>query len=1060
MAEEDGRSAERPDHTAAGPRETTGPTGNESHMAEERSHLVAAAVHYPVSTMAGVLMLVLFGVVGLTRLPIQLTPTIDRPIITIQTSYPGAAPQEVEQQVTNLIEEKVNSVENLRRVTSSSQVGRSNITLEFDWGIDKDLAVVDVMRKVNQVAGLPEDADQPIITAASSDEEQPILRLAVVSELDPSYVREVLDRDIQPRLLRVAGVGDVTFFGGQEREVRVTVDADRLASYRMTIAAVRNALLDRNRNIQAGDIEKGEIRWIVRTVGEYKNLEEVSATPLRAGDGTWIHLHDVATVNMGYRDPDAIVRINGQFANVLNVNKKTGGNTIEIARGIREVADEINREFAPRGIRLVPVVDDSDYIWASIENVLWSLLFGVLLAVAVLYAFLGSFRTVSVIAVTIPVALVGTFALLWGFGRSVNIISIAGLGFASGMVVDNAVVVLENIVRHREMGKGLIQAAVDGTSEVWGAVIASTITTLAVFIPVLFVEEEAGQLFRDIAYAIASAVGLSLLLSVTIVPTFAARILKVRTGRGEVDSGPGAAARRILLGPLRAVGSGFHRAVGSLVGRILASRLRCAAAVVTVVTATVGLGLFLPPAEYLPSGSRNFIITSMRIPPGMSLAAIDEMVFELQSRYQTLPEKEAMFAVTRPNGCFIGVIVKPELAPEIPAIITKMRRMASSITQAQIIIQQASIFQRGLAGGKTIAVEVHGEDLDRIIGYAEAVEGAAREIPGVETIRSSLELGNPEIRVDLDPDRLSELGLSTREVGEIVEAMVDGRRAGVYRAGGAEPEVDLVVVGSDALSEDAAALGRIPVWSDGERIVPLSSVGRVGAATGPTRIDHADLARSITLTVFVAKDAPLQPVIDALDAALDGGIRREMPVGYSVQMTGAADDLARTIAALAGAFIVAVLISYLLMSSLFESFVYPFIVTAVVPIGMVGAILGVVATGEQLNVITMLGFIILAGTVVNNAILIVHQALNFEKDGLPFLEALRESVRTRVRPIMMTTLTSVLGMAPLAFGSGSGTELYRGLGAAVLFGLAFSTVIILVFTPALFALVSRRAVFR
>ncbi len=1035
------------------------PENSEKHLSEERSKLVEIAVHYPVTTISGVLMVMLFGTIGIINLPVQLTPTIDRPTITIQTSYPGAAPQEVEQQVTNLIEEKVNSVENLRRVTSSSQVGRSNITLEFDWGIDKDLAVVDVMRKVNQVSGLPENVDQPIITAASSDEEQPILRIAVVSELDPSFIREVLDRDIQPRLLRVSGVGDVTFNGGQEREVRVTVDPHRLTAYRLTVENVRSAILDRNRNLQAGDIEKGQVRWIVRTVGEYNNLSEIEETPIRAGDGAWIHLSDVATVTTGYKDPEAIVRINGRPANVLNVNKKTGGNTIEVASGITAVVEEINREYSSRGIQLLPVVDDSDYIWASIRTVLWSLVQGTLLAVVILYVFMGSFRTVAIIGMAIPISLVGTFALLWGFDRSLNIISLAGLGFASGMVVDNAVVVVENIVRHRENGKGLFQAAVDGTSEVWGAVIASTVTTLAVFIPVLFVEEEAGQLFRDIAYAISFAIGLSLVISVTIIPTFAARVLKIRTGAETGESGPYAALRRVFLGATRRIGEAFMRTLTATLDRVLVSRRRCGIVVGIVVAATLALMTLLPPAEYLPSGSRNFIITSMRIPPGLSLAAVDEMVFTLQSRYASLPEKEAMFAVTRPNGCFIGVIVKPELADRIPEIIGRMRKMAADITQAQVIIQQASIFQRGIAGGKTIAVEVHGDDITQLIAYAEEVEAAAKAIPGVETIRSSLELGNPEIRVALEPDRLSELGLSTREVGEIVEAMVDGRRTGVYRAGGTEQEVDLNVIGSRTLAADAQALAAIPIWSDGTHVVPLSSVGRVGAATGPTRIDHADLARSITLTVFVAKEMPLQPVIDELNRALDGGIRPRMPTGYSIHMTGAADDLQRTISALVGAFIVAVFISYLLMASLFESFVYPFIVTAVVPIGMVGAIAGVLATGEQLNVITMLGFIILAGTVVNNAILLVHQTLNFEKDGLDFLPALRMSVITRVRPITMTTATSVLAMAPLAFGHGSGSELYRGLGAAVLFGLALSTFIILFFTPALFAFVSRRARF-
>ncbi len=463
--------------------------------------------------------------------------------------------------------------------------------------------------------------------------------------------------------------------------------------------------------------------------------------------------------------------------------------------------------------------------------------------------------------------------------------------------------------------------------------------------------------------------------------------------------------------------------------------------------------MLLPPAEYLPSGNRNLIIASMKIPPGMSLEAVDELVLELSDKFLHMPETDRMFAITLGSGPFIGLIVGKQYEKQIPAIVGRMWGMASGITEAQVFIFQASIFQHGIMGGKTISAEVRGDNLEQLIAYASQVEAAARGINGVTAVRSSLELGNPELRVRLDMDRLAEMGLSSRAGGEVVEVMVDGKKTGVYRAGGKEREVDLTVVGDPEKMKDRDALASIPVWSDGHRVVPLSSVGTVISTTGPTKIERSDLSRSITLTVSIARDVPMQPVIDQMNAYLDSDLRRDLPPGYNVRLTGAADDLARTMSALIGAFAIAILISYLLMSSLFESFWYPLIVILVVPIGMVGAIVGISIMGAQLNVITMLGFIILAGTVINSAILIVHQTLNFEAAGMAFLKALSESARTRVRPIMMTTLSSVFGMAPLALARGAGAELYRGLGAAVLFGLGLSSIVILLFTPALFALV-------
>ena len=488
-------------------------------------NLPRASVKYPVTTTVGVILAVLFGAISLYRIPVQMTPTVDRPVITVETEYKGAAPLEVEEEVSKPVEEKLTSVEGLNRMTSRSEEGKSRVVLEFDWDVDKDVARLDVSEKLGLVRNLPDDSDRSTISALNSDSQNPIAWVIVETKLPINDVRVEGDAVIRPKLERVEGVGQVWMFGGQDREVRVTLDYAAMSARGITVTALREALRRENKNTKAGRIDEGKRRYAVRTVGNFTRLDQVRNTIIAQNGSGAVYLRDVAKVSFDYGDPERRIRIRQVPTMGFGVLRKTGANTIEVMAGVKKAIAEVNEIYAGRGIRLRQVYDETDYIHQSRSLVINNIFVGGALAIGVLLLFLGSLSSVMVIGVAIPVTVVSTFILIFVLGRSINIISLAGMAFAVGMVVDNSVVVLENIFRHREMGKTKWNAAIDGAQEVWGAVLASTLTTLAVFIPVVFVQDESGQLFRDIAIAISVAVALSLVVSISVVPMLSSRIL-------------------------------------------------------------------------------------------------------------------------------------------------------------------------------------------------------------------------------------------------------------------------------------------------------------------------------------------------------------------------------------------------------------------------------------------------------------------------------------------------------------------------------------------------------
>ncbi|MEE8315714.1 MAG: efflux RND transporter permease subunit, partial [Syntrophobacteria bacterium] len=750
-----------------------------------------------------------------------------------------------------------------------------------------------------------------------------------------------------------------------------------------------------------------------------------------------------------------------------------------------------------RGLRLRQVYDETEYIESAINLVRQNLFVGGTLAVLVLILFLRSINSTLIIATAIPISVVGTFLMMTFFGRNINVISLAGLAFAVGMVLDAAIVVLENIDRHRGLGEGRVEAAYKGTTEVWGAVLASTLTTMAVFVPVVYVQEEAGQLFKDIAIAISCAVALSLIVSITVIPTFSAKILGFFRERrkaklaakheklsgvlanpapqseGAKSSKPGSGLSpfKKSIRFLDRFSHNFTEGVANFNYRVTGSVPARVAVVVALTGFSLAMALWLsPPSEYLPEGNRNFVFSLLLPPPGYNLEELDKVgntiVKELEPYWKDdasveyrEPRIRNLFYVALGRIMFAGASTQDPLKARdlVPIFKKELRKIPGFYATSY----QSSLFGRGITSGRTIDVDISGPDLTRLIQFGGRVFGQAMQLLPGSQVRPipSLDLGNPEIQITPDRVRAASLGLAARDIGQVVDTLLDGRKVSDYQHDG--KEIDLTLMGISSATKQTQDFENLLLRTSNGRLVTLGSVADVRWVSGPTQINHIERQRAITIQVRPPRETPLETAMQTLENKVIGPLKKSGELGglYNINLAGTADDLVVTRKALQWNFVLALAITYLLMAALFASFLYPLVIMFSVPLAAAGGFAGLWLVSnlieyQSLDVLTMLGFIILIGTVVNNAILIVHQSLNHMRhEGMERREAIREAVRNRIRPIFMSTTTSVFGMLPLVLFRGAGSELYRGLGSVVVGGLALSTIFTLFLIPALFSLV-------
>ena len=1084
------------------------------------------AIDNPVKTIVGVILILMFGAIALVNIPVQLTPDVDRPVITIRTAWDGRSPEEIEKSIIIEQEEKLKSVQGLFKMTSLASLGRATITLEFNVGVSPQRILQEVSNKIDEVPEYPEDVDRPIIDLADTASDEAIAYLLLQAE-DPHFevatFYDYADRFLKPSLERIDGVAEIDIKGGRQHQVQVRFDPKALAKRSITIPELNAALRLDNVNASAGDLANNRQDVRFRVLGQYDSLEPLRETIIKYDEhGSPIRVADVAHVELALEKAFHFDQSKGSTSMTIFVKRKTGSNVLDIIENVNKVVAEMNGEGGVLrsfkndryGLRLRVAFDDSYYLYSAIGLVRDNLLIGGGLAVLVLFLFLRSLRSTLIIAISIPISIIGTFVVMWAAGRNLNVISLAGLSFAVGMVVDNAIVVLENIDRHRKLGATPLQAAYHGSREVWGAILASTLTTIAVFAPVLTVEDEAGQLFYDLVLAICAAVALSLVVSITVIPMAASRFFNKSSEPNGVST-----AFSNLFGVVGLFGrlvNAWANFIHLLTFRSIASAWLRVMIIALMMIASIGLSIFLmPPASYLPNGNKNFTFCRMSTPAGYSVMEnyyvgqrIEEElkpfwnakdgteaskygpVVDKRSgkAYHDIPAlKEFFFVVVRGSVFMIGISDDPENVEPVSAIFNKAFDI---IPASKGVTSQRSIFGRGAGSSNAVELEVSANDLIRLKSACVYLEERLQDEFSRFSVRTSPENFNesgPECQLQIKQEVAKRLRISVSDLAISTRSMIDGSFVGDFDFEG--DNIDLLLIRDPALDISPEEVAELPISvreSNGRVVmVSLGQIADFVPSEASQEIRRVEQQRAISLTVTPPKHIALEEAQDKILSIVDQArAEGKMSNDIHVFLSGNADRLSQVRSTLMGhwngwnwsslgsvamsRFFLALVITYLLMAALFENFLHPLVIMFTVPLATVGGFFGLWLVHhhdptQQLDVLTMLGFVILIGVVVNNAILIVHQALNFMRgeqgdDGSPSepmepREAIRESVRTRMRPIFITSFTSVFGMLPLVIAPGSGSELYRGLGSIVVGGLIFATIFTLLVIPLLFSLV-------
>ena len=1039
-------------------------------------NLIRTAIDRPIAVIAAVMMIVMFGLLALQTIPIQLTPDIRKPVLSVRTSWPGAAPAEVEREVINRQEDVLKGLEGLDSMSSRSQHGSGRITLEFSLDQDMDKALLLVSNRLERITGYPDEVDKPTLRTHDS-EDRPIawftLKRTAGNERDIHTYGDYIENVIQDRIERVSGIAGLNVYGGMKREMRVLVDPERMARFGLTVPEVVSALRSANSSATAGTVDEGKRRYVVRTEGELSSIEHVQAVVVRSlsdstsGQISRVTVGDIGEIVYGYREPRTRIRRLGEQALVLNAVADSGSNVIETMAGVHTAIDELNSGPLPAaGLELIQMYDETIYINSAIDLVKQNIWIGGLLAAMVLMLFLRSGAATIIISVAIPVSVIGAFVAMAAMGRSINVISLAGIAFAVGMVVDAAIVVLENIYRLRQEGKTSYDAAYHGAKQVWGAVLVSALTTVLVFAPILAMNLEVGQLFRDIAVAISVAVVLSLVVAVSVIPALSNRLLEKMPQVAKIER----------LQALDAWAEKFTSFIVSFTRRVAHDKKLARTVVVAItISASIITWVLLPKLEYLPEGNRNLIIGAILPPPGYNLETTISIAEEVEAEVKKYwasetgpdetidgkPKMDNFFFVARPTSTFVGAsAIEPDRAAELIPII---RKPVFKEPGTFGFVTQPSLFGRSVGSGRSINIDISGPELEEVLAVAlKVTQMAGKVLPRDEgnqlRPKPGLELGAPEVRIIPDPVRLSDNGITAREFSQTVDAFNDGLRVAQITVGG--ERIDLIIAGPESGITETQGVANLPIVTRSGAILPVSSLAKVIVTSGPTEIRHIERERTVTIEVRPAPDVSMEEAIDIINTKVLAPLFEDgLPGGMSINLSGTADKLSQAWDAMVVDLLIAVVIVYLVMAVLFESFIYPFIIILSVPLATAGGVIGLgtlsLFTQQSLDMLTMLGFIILVGIVVNNAILIVHQTLYHQrKDGMNVEDSIVAATQNRIRPIFMSTLTSIFGMLPLVVFPGAGSELYRGLGSVVVGGLALSALLTLFIIPPLLTLIS------
>jgi HAE1 family hydrophobic/amphiphilic exporter-1 len=1033
--------------------------------------------------------IVLFGMVSLSRLNLNLLPDISYPTLTVRAELTGAAPVEIESLLSKPIEEAVGIVRNVRLVRSVSRSGQADVTIEFLWGTDMDLAGVDIREKLD-VLQLPLEASRPLLLRFDPSSE-PIVRLGLLykdgdgagsSEAQLKALRRLAEDRIKTELEAEEGTAAVKVSGGLEDEIQIRVDQQKLSQLGISIKQIAERIRAENVNLSGGRLEEGNQRFLVRTLNEFQSVDEFRDAIVAEVADRPVYLRDVATVEQGYKDREAITRVQGQESVELAVYKEGDANTVQVAERIQGRLDAL-RESMPKEIELVTIYDQSTFISSAVSDVRLAAILGGLIAVLVLYGFLRDARATTIVGIAIPVSVIGTFLLMYMNDISLNIMSLGGIALAVGMLVDNSIVVLENIVRKKEQGEGIIEAAQNGTAEVGSAVVAATLTTIAVFFPMVFISGIAGQLFKDQALTVTFALIFSLLVALTLIPMLASLGAKSRYDDGG-DSHPANWFTRSVAFIVRMLGyvffairkgfwvllwvptwllQGFYRSIAAIYPGVLRWSLRNRAMVILVSVVLFLATMALVPrlgSELIPQFSQGEFTANLRLPPGMPLSETDKAIQLAQRVAADIDAVELNYSVAGTgnrldanpvdagdNTGALSVSLKEGATRDTEnRTMDAMRVELSKLPGVQYEFTRPSL----LSFAAPLQIEVSGYDLASIERVSLSVVQAMSASERFTDIKSTIESGNPEIQIVFDQERAAKLGLAVRDIADIVVANVRGEVATRYTW--RDKKIDVLVRSVDTRRSSIEEIRHLIVNPASDRPVTLDAVADVTVSQGPAEIRRVAQDRVAIISANLALG-------DLGAAAAEAGeiiSRIPMPTGISAIVSGQSEEMQESFQSMQYALALAVFLVYLVMASQFESLIHPFVILFTIPLALVGAVLALFITGTTVNIVAFIGVIMLAGIVVNNAIVLVDLINQLQEQGQERLAAIMEAGTARLRPILMTSLTTTLGLLPMAMGFGEGSEVRTPMAITVIGGLTVSTLLTLVVIPVVYSLMDRK----
>ena len=1058
--------------------------------------MIKFAVENPVKVLVGICFLVIFGVQAFLNMPYRLIPSIEYPQISVSTYWRGASPYEVEKEIIDRQERVLKTIPGLIDCESSARESSAYITLMFDIDVPVNDAMLLVSNKLNEVSGYPENMNQPTIRAANTDAVSVVDLMLLTDDTNRRSIDEYLsffEETIKPYFDRINGVADVSYWGGRARQMQIEVDPYRLSAYNITLSSIITALNQENVNISAGNIDFGAKDYRFRTTAEAKTPQDIRDIVVISGDNSRIKLGDIAYVDYGFSKRNTIVSYGNTNALSVGIVAQAGANVLDLTNDVDKVVENLNNGILKNnGLKFVKIADQKNYILQAIDLVKSNIIVGGLLAVIVLLVFLRSIKATLIIAVTIPVCIVGTFLIMHLLGRTLNVISLAGIAFSVGMLIDNSIVVLENIDRHIRMGKSSYHASIQATKEVWGAVLASTLTTIAVFLPVVFIKEEAGQLFGDIAIAVSAAVGLSLVTAIAVIPVLANIFFNknkknenleeksVKNKLKEKIKDKIKIKKQILKPELKAkiksisidkmlvnTGNFFVKYIALLSNKINSSFIVKIVFIVGVTAASILIAyLLMPKMDYLPLGNKNMMESRFSPPPGISYnerKAMGDFIYRelqpyMESEKDGYPQIENYVYIASSTYVAMRATSKDEArAAELQPLMASVAAKIPGITAST---SQVPLFNIGRGSSNTFLMNVAGSmEYESLINTVKLIqERIMEELPEVQLrLNPTSNPVYPEVQISPRREALKSAGVTATELGISVDVYLDGRKIGEFK----DPTVgtiDIMLQGEARKFENPQDVYSILVNSNSGLPVPLSSLSESNEIMGIERIRRYNYQRSFLFIITIPKGMVLEQLQEKMDEKVIKPMQEEgLLEGITIYTSGASSKLEDAKNALSGNFLLAVLITYLLMAALLNNFLYPLIILFSVPLAATGGFIGLdfvnkfIAT-QSLDVITMLGFIMLIGSVVNNPILIVYQTLNNIKYGMSGKVAISYALQTRIRPIFMSTATSLFGMLPLVLAPGAGSELYRGMGSVILGGMALSTIFTLFLIPALLSL--------